>query len=282
VKLGRISTGGWLGFAISVDAQRWMPLPVLGVDPADTGTAIAVCQLWQSWGAELPPGSVAAEALHCPITVNQRVVGVGANFADHAAEVGMSTSAIPFLYERSPHTLAAPDDAVLVSASPDQCCDYEVELAAVIGCRPSTATTAPAPIFGYAVANDLTLRALQRVDPAVTRAKSALRSCPVGPYITTVDEISELGALEMVSRVNGAVRQRDRLRAMIHSATELVADIELAATLRAGDVILTGSPAGTAAGHGSPQYLLDGDVVECSIEQLGSIRNTVRLRGNVA
>jgi 2-keto-4-pentenoate hydratase/2-oxohepta-3-ene-1,7-dioic acid hydratase in catechol pathway len=254
-------------------------MPCLGVDPADTGTAIAIARLWQSWGCPQPAAElVPAEGWHCPITGNQRIVGVGANFTEHAAEVDMPTSAIPYLFERSPRTLAATGDALMVAATPELHCDYEVELAVIVDCRTDASTGSPATIFGYAVANDLTLRALQRQDPSVARAKSAPRSCPIGPYITSIDEVTDLGSLEMVSTVNGVVRQRALVRGMVHSATDLVAEIERAAPLRAGDVVLTGSPAGTAAGPATPGFLQDGDVVQCSIAQIGTIRNTVRLR----
>jgi acylpyruvate hydrolase len=284
MKLGRISSDGWLGFAVSADGQGWLPFPSIGVDPVDTATAIAVCRLWQSWSAPLPPSAlVRADALHCPITANQRIVGVGANFAAHAAEVSMQTTSVPHLFERSPHTLAASGHDLLVTADADQHCDYEVELAVVIDCRmPDPTSGAATPVFGYAVANDLTLRALQRLDPTVVRAKSALRSCPVGPFITTADEIEDIGGLEMVTSVNGEVRQRALLRSMVHSVADLVAGIEQAARLQAGDVILTGSPAGTAAGRSPSIFLRDADVVECSIERLGTINNTVRLRERVA
>jgi 2-keto-4-pentenoate hydratase/2-oxohepta-3-ene-1,7-dioic acid hydratase in catechol pathway len=279
VRLGRISHDGWLGFAVSLDGRRWLPMPRLGLDPADTGSAIAVAQLWASWGHPLPaPQLVSAERMHCPITINQRVVGAGANYADHAAEVGMATSSVPHLFERSPRTLAADGDSLLVAATADQLCDYEVELAVVIDARPSATPAAGSSIFGYTVANDLTLRSLQRRDPMVTRAKSAPRSCPIGPYIVSSDEVAELDALELRSTVNGVQRQRAPLSDMVHSATELVAAIEVAAPLRAGDVVLTGSPAGTAAGGSAASYLQDGDVVECSISRLATLRNTVRLR----
>jgi 2-keto-4-pentenoate hydratase/2-oxohepta-3-ene-1,7-dioic acid hydratase in catechol pathway len=166
----------------------------------------------------------------------------------------------------------------MITSTPDQHCDYEVELAVVVDCRPSASGRSSSSVFGYAVANDLTLRALQQTDPTVTCAKSAPRSCPIGPYITTGDELPALGQLEMRSSVNGVLRQQAMLGEMVHSATELIAAIERAAPLRAGDVVLTGSPAGTSAGGSSVDFLQSGDVVECSIGQLGSIQNTVRLR----
>jgi 2-keto-4-pentenoate hydratase/2-oxohepta-3-ene-1,7-dioic acid hydratase in catechol pathway len=279
VRLGRISSGSWIGFAVSTDSEQWLPMPCLGVDPADTGTAIAMARLWESWGYPQPADElVHADALHCPITPNQRIVGAGANFAAHAAEVGMSASVIPHLFERSPSTLAASGDTLMIRSTPDQHCDYEVELAVVVDCRPSASVGSPSSVFGYAVANDLTLRALQQTDPTITCAKSAPRSCPIGPYITTADELPELGQLEMRSSVNGVLRQHAFLDEMVHSAVELIAAIERAAPLRAGDVVLTGSPAGTAVGDSSVDFLQNGDVVECSIAQIGSIQNTVRLR----
>jgi 2-keto-4-pentenoate hydratase/2-oxohepta-3-ene-1,7-dioic acid hydratase in catechol pathway len=279
VRLGRISIGSWIGFAVSMDSEQWLPMPALGVDPADTGTAIAIARLWESWGYPMPPSElVHADALLCPITANQRIIGAGANFVDHAAEVGMSASPIPHLFERSPSTLAGSGDDLMITSTPDQHCDYEVELAVVVDCRPSAVVGHPSSVFGYAVANDLTLRALQRSDPTVACAKSAPRSCPIGPYITTVDEVAELGRLEMRSSVNGVLRQHARLGDMVHSAANLIAAIERAAPLAAGDVVLTGSPAGTGAGDPSAGFLQNGDVVECSINGIGSIQNTVRLR----
>jgi 2-keto-4-pentenoate hydratase/2-oxohepta-3-ene-1,7-dioic acid hydratase in catechol pathway len=124
------------------------------------------------------------------------------------------------------------------------------------------------------VANDVSARDWQRIDAQFSRSKSADTFCPIGPWITTADEVGEPVGLRIVSRVNGEVRQNLTTDHMIFSIPYLIEFRSATITLEPGDVILTGTPPGVGQGFNPPRYLRPGDVVECEIEKLGTIRNT--------
>jgi 2-keto-4-pentenoate hydratase/2-oxohepta-3-ene-1,7-dioic acid hydratase in catechol pathway len=145
--------------------------------------------------------------------------------------------------------------------------DYEGELAVVMG--------AGGAIAGYAVADDLSARDLQKREPQWTRAKGFDGSCPFGPWVTTVDEVAEPGDLALRTWVNGELRQDSRTSDLIFTIPELVAFLRETMTLEPGDLILTGTPSGVGQYLDPPQFLASGDVVRIEIEGLGAIEHAV-------
>lgn len=205
-----------------------------------------------------------------PVIPRSKVVAVGKNYADHAAEMGGEVPlGAPLLFFKPNTSVIGPGEPIM---RPDGCEElhYEGELAIVIGriCRQVPVERVPEVIFGYTIANDITARDWQRVDDQWARAKGADTFCPLGPWMSTHLSIDEASSLAIETRVNGEVRQRGNTSRMLRGIAELVTFISGFTTLLPGDVILTGTPAGVGA-------LSDGDVVEVSIEGLGTLGNPV-------
>ncbi len=205
----------------------------------------------------------------------RRIVGVGLNYRSHAAEVGRSPGGEPVIFLKDIGSLNAPFGAIKApAASPTL--DYEAELAVILGAGLSDAgpDEASAAVGGYAVANDLTLRALAR-PPTLTLAKGCPGSCPIGPWVTTADAVADLGGLEIRSSVNGEARQAGPASEMIFGVGEILSYISRFMHLEVGDVVLTGSPSGSGASYDPPRWLKAGDVVRAEISGLGAIETKV-------
>jgi 2-keto-4-pentenoate hydratase/2-oxohepta-3-ene-1,7-dioic acid hydratase in catechol pathway len=148
--------------------------------------------------------------------------------------------------------------------------DYEVELTVVMG--------AGGAIAGYAVADDVSARDLQKRESQWTRAKGADTFCPWGPWITTADDVPGVEDLRITAHVNGELRQDSRTSDLIFGPQALVDFIAEAITLEPGDLILTGTPSGVGVAMDPPRFLADGDVVRCEVEGLGAIEHAIRSR----
>ena len=197
-----------------------------------------------------------------------KIVCVGRNYREHAAELGNPMPAEPLLFLKAPSSLVG-HDAIIELPHFSQRVEHEGELAVVIGreCRRVSDAENPLDyVLGYTCLNDVTARDLQRRDVQFTRAKSFDTFCPVGPYVET--EIDPLD-LQVETRVNGEVRQRGRTSAMAFPVPYLIRYISHVMTLVPGDVISTGTPAGVGP-------LADGDVCEVEVEGVGTLRNPVR------
>jgi len=196
-----------------------------------------------------------------------KVVCVGRNYADHAAEHGAEVPKEPMLFLKPSTSIIGQHDAIRLPTQSKQV-EHEVELAVVIGvtgARRVDRAGAEQAIFGYTVANDVTARDLQRSDGQWTRAKGFDSFCPLGPWITTGVDV---GDLEVRCEVNDEVRQLGRTKDMVFDVPTLVSYISHVMTLLPGDVILTGTPAGV-----SP--IVDGDTVAVSVQGLGTLTNRV-------
>ena len=145
--------------------------------------------------------------------------------------------------------------------------DYEGELAVVMGTNGTVA--------GYAVADDVSARDLQKREPQWTRAKGADGFCPYGPWITTADEVPDPHGLALRTWVNGELRQDSSTSNLIFTVPQLVEFISQTCTLEVGDLILTGTPSGVGMGFDPPSFLSSGDLVRIEIERLGSIEHTI-------
>ena len=223
---------------------------------------------------------LAVDRLLAPL-VPVDILCIGLNYRDHAAETGAELPENPMLFIKSSGTLNDPGAAIpLPDAS--QKVDYEGELVVVIG---RTAKAVPrdramAHVFGYTIGNDVSARDWQK-DKALgggqfARGKSFDGFCPLGPALVTADEVGDPGDLTIRTTVNGHLMQDGTTADLIFDVAETVASLSRTMTLRPGQVILTGTPAGVGTARKPPVYLRDGDVVAVEISRLGRLENTVR------
>jgi 2-keto-4-pentenoate hydratase/2-oxohepta-3-ene-1,7-dioic acid hydratase in catechol pathway len=197
-----------------------------------------------------------------------KIVCVGRNYREHAAELGNEMPSEPLLFLKAPSSLIGHEEAITLTPYSERV-EHEGELAVVIGRRARDISDAENPldyVLGYTCANDVTARDLQKRDVQFTRAKSFDTFCPVGPFVVT--DIDPLD-LQVETRVNNEVRQRGRTSQMAFSVPFLVRYVSRMMTLEAGDLVSTGTPAGVGP-------LRDGDTVEVEVEGVGTLRNPVR------
>jgi 2-keto-4-pentenoate hydratase/2-oxohepta-3-ene-1,7-dioic acid hydratase in catechol pathway len=216
-----------------------------------------------------------------PAQPDAKVLCLGATYAKHVAGLGREMTGQPAGFWKPYDALVGPDEEIVYPAITEGL-DFEVELVMVLG-APRVDRAAPLQsVLGYTVGNDVSLRDLQ-FKGSVTgmdmfSAKSAERSTPLGPWIVTRDEFGDGSPdLGLTLTVNGEKRQDDRTGSMSFGLDELVRWADERTTLRAGDVVYTGTPHGV--GHEDGRYLRPGDVVEATVEGLGTLRNTVGARG---
>ncbi|GAA1998391.1 fumarylacetoacetate hydrolase family protein [Nakamurella flavida] len=195
-----------------------------------------------------------------------KVIAVGRNYVDHARELGNEVPAEPLIFLKPSTSVIGPNVAIARPASSDQV-DFEGELAVVIGrpCRDVLAENAASVILGYTVANDVTARDQQRADVQFTRAKSYDTFCPLGPWIVTDLDPSDLA---VTTQVDGETRQEGRTADMVFPVGEIIEYVSAIMTLLPGDVILTGTPAGVGP-------LLAGQSVSVTVEGIGTLTNPV-------
>jgi 2-keto-4-pentenoate hydratase/2-oxohepta-3-ene-1,7-dioic acid hydratase in catechol pathway len=218
-------------------------------------------------GQEWPLDAV---TLLAPVPDPRAIYGIGLNYAPHAAETGRERPQFPIVFTKVPTAVAPPGGPVRCPPVV-RCLDYEGELAVVIGPEARAA--------GYAVADDVSARDLQRREPQWTRAKGADTFCPYGPWITTADEVPDPHALRLRTWVNGEPRQDACTADLIFGVDELVAFLSETHSLRAGDLILTGTPSGVGMALDPPRFLGPGDVVRIEIDSLGAIEHAVKATG---
>jgi 2-keto-4-pentenoate hydratase/2-oxohepta-3-ene-1,7-dioic acid hydratase in catechol pathway len=215
--------------------------------------------------------------LGCPLAGIGKMVCIGLNYTDHAQEVGLPLPAEPLLFIKANSAINGPHDPI-VRPKGGVKLDYEVELGAVIGrdARDVSEADALKYVAGYCIVDDVSERAFQMEHGGTTtKGKSADTFAPIGPWLVTADEIREPQALEVWTTVNGESRQRGRTANMIFTVRQLVAYVSRFMSLRAGDIISTGTPAGVAHGMKPPRYLEPGDVVEMGITGLGAQKNRI-------
>ena len=207
--------------------------------------------------------------LLAPIIPRSKVVGIGKNYAAHAAEMGGEVPAEPLMFLKPNTTVVGPGDSIFYPPQTSNL-HYEGELAVVIGriCRDVPAEQATDVIFGYTIANDVTARDLQKSDVQFTRGKGFDSFCPLGPWIET--EL-DTGDLRVTTHLNGDLVQDGSTRDLIFDVPTLVAHVSSVMTLLPGDVILTGTPEGVG-----PMQV--GDEVEVSISGIGNLTNQVKQR----
>lgn len=204
--------------------------------------------------------------LLAPVERPRAIFGIGLNYASHAAEQGAEPPERPIVFLKLP-TSSAPPGGPIRCPQVVRRLDYEGELAIVMG--------AGGAIAGYAVADDVSARDLQRAEPQWTRAKGADTFCPWGPWITTADEVPDPESLRLRTWVNGEPRQDASTSDLIFGVPALVAFLRETCTLQPGDLILTGTPSGVGMSMDPRRFLESGDVVRIEVETLGAIEHAV-------
>lgn len=206
-----------------------------------------------------------------------KVIGVGWNYPEHAAEMGGSTREEPVVFSKLVTSLTGPAASVTHPAYTGEL-DYEGELAVVIGAvaRDVPRERALDHVFGYAVMNDITARDRQRDEPQWVRAKGGDGFGPFGPWVTTRDEVPDPQALRIRTWVNGDLRQDASTAGMAFGVADLVAWCSAGFTLEPGDVIATGTPPGVGRARTPPAFLRPGDAVRVEIDGLGALENAIR------
>jgi 2-keto-4-pentenoate hydratase/2-oxohepta-3-ene-1,7-dioic acid hydratase in catechol pathway len=215
--------------------------------------------------------------LGCPLSGIGKMVCIGLNYTDHAQEVGQALPTEPLLFIKANSAINGPSDAIVRPRGGVKL-DYEVELGAVIGRDARNVSEADAlkHVAAYCIVDDVSERAFQMEHGGTTtKGKSADTFAPIGPYLVTADEVRDPQTLEVWTTVNGEQRQRGTTANMIFTVRHLVAYVSRFMSLRVGDLVSTGTPAGVAHGMKPPRYLQPGDVVEMGITGLGTQKSRV-------
>jgi len=232
------------------------------------------------------PAVVGDPRLRAPIRPRNNVMAVGRNYREHAQEFtdsGFDASEHkmipdhPIIFTKALSSIAAPGEAIGLSADPSGTSDYEGELGVVIGPGGIGISTDDAwdHVYGYTVINDVTAREVQKQHVQFFIGKSAATFCPMGPAIVTRDEIDDISTCWLRTTVNGEPRQAAQIADLIFDIPTLIASISASVLLEAGDVIATGTPSGVGIGLDPPTFLRPGDVVEVSIDGVGVLSNPV-------
>ena len=216
--------------------------------------------------------------LLAPVERPGKYLAIGMNYAKHLEEadkLGVKRSAHQTWFNKQVTCISGPFDEIDPGVT--EKLDYEVELAAVIGSRAKrvSESDAPAHVFGYLVANDVSARDWQFHTPTFTMGKSFDTHGPIGPWIVTPDEIADVHDLRLRAWVNDELRQDNNTGNMIHNLWKQIAYLSTAFTLEPGDLIATGTPEGVGVGMEPQRFLQPGDVVRCEVEGIGVIENRV-------
>ncbi|MFD7413458.1 fumarylacetoacetate hydrolase family protein [Kitasatospora purpeofusca] len=268
--------------ALAAVAGVRLPPDLLGLVAAGAPALAAVRELLTGTTGEGPLVRPLAEVvLRAPLRPG-KIVGVGLNYVEHVAESHRTLDTErelpdrPVLFSKPSTAVTGPGQPILHNAELTEQLDWECELAVVIG-TPAfrvTETDALRHVFGYSIVNDISARD-QRRSGQWFFSKGQDSYAPFGPVVVTADEIPDPQRLDLSLRVNGELRQDSNTRHMLFGIARLIADISSGVTLEPGDVIATGSPSGVGAGMVPPQFLRPGDLVEATIEGIGTLANPV-------
>lgn len=267
---------------LSEDGARVFPLPYPDMQavieaPSDELAAAA---------RSADPIPLSAVALLSPIPrPRQDVICLGINYHAHAEEAARYSAEaftkerpIPIYFSKRVTEAVPPDGFIESHPGLVERLDYEAELAVIIGktAKNVKAEDAAGYIFGYTVLNDVSARVLQTTHKQWYFGKSLDGFTPIGPCITTADEISFPPVLKISASVNGELRQNSTTDLLITGIPAIIEELSSGMTLLPGTIIATGTPAGVGMGFDPPRFLKPGDIVECTIEKIGTLRNTVR------
>jgi 2-keto-4-pentenoate hydratase/2-oxohepta-3-ene-1,7-dioic acid hydratase in catechol pathway len=231
-------------------------------------------------GPSLPLEEV---TLLAPLRPRKNIFAVGKNYIEHVRElpgadaVAEPPPSHPIVFSKPPTAVIGPGQDIDSGNDPSSTTDYEGELGVVIGTggRRIDPDGAMEHVFGYTIINDVTARALQRSHGQWLMGKGPDTFCPMGPCILTADEVGDVTTLEVVTTVNGELRQRGSLADLIFDIPTLIATLSSVMTLEPGDLIATGTPSGVGAGFDPPRFLHPGDLVTVTVEPIGVLSNPV-------
>ena len=272
--------------ALTADGAAILPLPYPDmntlIESASFADLLSAASAAESSGASVP----AAEAvLLAPIPrPRQDIICLGMNYRDHLTEAANYDSAfakerpVTVYFSKRVSQAVAPEGFIERHAGLTKRLDYENELAVILGraARDVKAADAADYIFGYTIVNDVSAREVQTSHKQFYFGKSLDGFTPMGPCITTADEIAFPPALTLTTLVNGEPRQNSNTSLLLNSIAEIIEELSSGMTLLPGTIIATGTPAGVGMGFETPKFLASGDVVACTIEGIGTLRNTVR------
>ena len=272
--------------ALTPDGAAILPLPYPDmntlIESASFADLLSAASAAESSGASVP----AAEAVLCaPIPrPRQDIICLGMNYRDHLTEAANYDSAfakerpVTVYFSKRVSQAVAPEGFIERHAGLTERLDYENELAVILGktARDVKAADAADYIFGYTIVNDVSAREVQTAHKQFYFGKSLDGFTPMGPCITTADEIAFPPALTLTTLVNGELRQNSNTELLLNSIAEIIEELSSGMTLLPGIIIATGTPAGVGMGFETPKFLASGDVVACTIEGIGTLRNTVR------
>ena len=288
MKLVRYGAPGAERPGIWLDATKKEPARILDVRGMVFDIADYDARFWAAHGVErlqallkepnlktIPADGV---RLGPPVAPPRQIICLGKNYRDHAKEFDAKVPEFPVYFSKSPGSLSGPHDPIRLKPGMERV-DGEAELAVVIGKRAREIHEGEALSYvaGYAVLNDVTNRDLQKMRLQWFFAKSADGFGPMGPWLVTRDEVKRPHALGIRQRVNGEILQESKTSQMIFRIDMVLADLSRVLTLEPGDVISMGTPGGIGSARTPPVVLHDGDVVECEIDGIGTLRNPVVL-----
>ena len=292
MRLVTINSGGRLQAGVET-GDGVVALADLGPDMPDSvlGVIAGGAEVLARIAAALPGAAVRAAgsyALVAPIPrPAKNIFCVGKNYVDHAHEfqnsgfdsssAGQDVPEVPIVFTKAPNSVTGPETEVEAGLDADGTLDYEGELAVVIGTGGRGISRAQAldHVFGYTIVNDITARAAQNRHKQWFLGKSADGFCPMGPAVVTADEVGDVTALRLATRVNGETRQDALVSNLIFDIPTIIETISRAITLEPGDIIATGTPEGVAIGFKPPRYMVPGDVVEVEVSGIGVLRNRI-------
>lgn len=213
----------------------------------------------------------------------KNIIGIGLNYTEHVAESARTLDTTgklpqkPIIFSKPPTTVTGPNTNILLNPRLTQQLDWEVELGVVIGKDGKYVPKEEAMnyVFGYTVINDISARDCRREGQWIV-SKGQDTFAPMGPYIVTKDEITNPHNLNLSLKVSGVEKQNSNTKYMLFNINDLIEDLSTVFTIEAGDIIATGTPSGVGAGRNPQEWLQDGDVVEATVEGIGTIVNTVK------
>lgn len=286
MKLVRYGAPGAERSGIWLEADGEQPARIVDVRGMAFDIADYDARFWQTFGVERLRAlleetnvkTVPADGVRLgpPVAAPRQIICLGKNYRDHAEEFDAQVPEHPVYFAKSPGSLCGAGDAIRLRPGMDRV-DAEVELALVIGRRMRDVPEADAlaHVAGYTVFNDVSNRGLQKERLQWFFAKGADTFGPAGPWLVTADELGDPQTLGLRQRVNGKVLQESRTGNMIFPIARVLADLSRVMTLEPGDLISTGTPGGIGSARTPPELLRDGDMVECEIDRIGTLRNPV-------
>jgi 2-keto-4-pentenoate hydratase/2-oxohepta-3-ene-1,7-dioic acid hydratase in catechol pathway len=213
----------------------------------------------------------------------KNIIGIGLNYTEHVAESARTLDTSnelpqkPVIFSKPPTTVTATNTNILLNSKLTQQLDWEVELAVVIGKKGKYVPAANAMeyVFGYTIINDISARDCRRAGQWIV-SKGQDTFAPLGPIVVTKDEIPDPHNLNLSLTVNGVEKQNSNTKFMLFNINELIKDLSTVFTIEAGDIIATGTPSGVGAGRNPQEWLWNGDIVEATVEGIGTLKNTVK------